>query len=258
MNQLHPELDAYTFRFDNALLDEIRDSYLQQLAPILDNPKNQYLFEGGRSHRATIGASAPYLALSFESYPLLWLSNNNQEIYQVFRRFFEASGLEEHIRSFVDYKESIVMYCGFLVVGNRAPAAQWHCDYAPGANAFTLITPLFELEPGHGHLLYKLGSQTERYEYTLGEAIFFGDKTAHCTEPYPPSNSKRVLVSMTFGTDKLEYWPQLKETLESQARYFMLPCGHVFGSCECLDSSMLERLGRWFYRRIVPTSEIIS
>ena len=257
-NRLHPDLDAYTFRFQDDLLNEIRGSYLQKLAPILENPQNQYLFEGGRSHRATLCASAPYFALSFESYPLLWISNNNQEIYQIFRRFFEASGLAEHARRLVDYRESIVMYCGFLVVGNRAPAAHWHCDYAPGANAFTLITPLFELEPEHGHLLYKLGSQTERYEYPLGKAIFFGDRTAHCTEPYLPSDSKRVLVSMTFGTDKLEYWPLLKETLESQARYFMLPCGHIFGRCDCLRPSVLERLGRRLYQRLVPTSVITS
>lgn len=255
---LHPELDAYTFRFEEALLDEIRESYRRRLAPLLESPQNQYLFEGGRTHRVRVGKSAPYFALSFESYPLLWLSNNDAETYALFRRFFDSLGIEEEVRKLVDYREKIIMYCGFLVIGDRAPASQWHCDYTPDANAFTLITPLFELEPGHGHLLYKLGNETQRYQYTLGEAIFFGEKTAHTTEPYEPSEKKRILLSMTFGTDKIEYWPQLKETLDTQAEYFVLPCGHVYGTCKCLKTSMLERLIRWAYQRIVPTSEITS
>jgi len=255
---LHPELDAYTFRFEDALLDEIRDSYHHELATLLENPKNQYLFQGGQSHRAKVGKSGSYFALSFEDYPLLWFSNNDAQTYAIFRRFFEALAIEEEIRKLIDYQKRIVMYCGFLVIGDRAPAAQWHCDYAPGANAFTLITPLFELEPGHGHLLYKLGAGAQRYRYTLNEAILFGEKTAHTTEPYPPSAKKRVLVSLTFGTDKIEYWPHLKESLDTQAQYFMLPCGHVYGSCKCLKTSMLGRLSRWVQQRIVPISEITS
>lgn len=258
MNLLHPELDAYTFRFEEALLDEIRESYRRELAPLLENPRNQYLFEGGRCHRARIGKSASYFALSFESYPLLWLSNNDAETYAVFRRFFDSLGIESEVRKLVDYRQRIVLYCGFLVIGDRAPAPQWHCDYAPEANAFTLITPLFELDPGHGHLLYKLGNETQRYQYKPGEAIFFGHKTSHTTEPYQPSAKKRILVSMTFGTDKLEYWPQLRETLDTQAPYFVLPCGHVYGSCRCLKPSVLERMGRWVQQRVVPTSEITS
>lgn len=256
LNRLHSELDAYTVRFDEALLEEIRDSYRSTLAGVLENPRYQYLFEGGRSHRVRVGPSAPYFALSYESYPLLWFSNNSEETHAIFRRFFDALAMEDEVKKLVDYRERIVMYCGFLVVGDRAPAAQWHSDYAPGANAFTLITPLFELEPGHGHLLYKLGEQTLTYRYTTGEAIFFGEKTAHCTEPYEPNSKKRILVSMTFGTDKLEYWPQLRETLDSQAQYFVLPCGHVYGTCKCLKTSLLERFGRWVYQRMVPVSEI--
>lgn len=255
---LHPELDAYTLQFEDSLLDEIRDSYERELAPLLENPRNQYLFQGGQSHRVRIGKSAPYFAQSFENYPLLWFSNNDADTYAMFRRFFEALAIENEIRELVDCRERTIMYCGFLVIGDRAPATQWHNDYAPGANAFTLITPLFELEPEHGHLLYRLENQARRYQYSLGEAIFFGEKTAHTTEPYERSSKKRVLVSMTFGTDKLEYWPHLKESLDTQAQYFMLPCGHVYGSCDCLKSSMLGRLSRWVQDRMVPVSEITS
>lgn len=253
--RLHPNLDAYTLRFEDTLLGEIRDSYRSELSPLLEAPRNRYLFEGGRSHRARVGKSGAYFASSFDDYPLLWLSNNDAGTYAMFRRFFDALGIEDEVRELVDCRE-IVMYCGFLVIGDRAPAAQWHNDYAPGANAFTLITPLFELEPGHGHLLYKCGDETHRYRYSLNEAILFGEKTSHSTEPYEPSEAKRVLVSLTFGTDKLEYWPHLKESLDTQAQYFMLPCGHIHGSCKCLPASLSERLGRWIHQRLVPVSEV--
>lgn len=258
MKLLHPDLDAYTVEFEDSLLDEIRGSYQCELAAILENPRNQYLFQGGQTHRVRIGKTGAYFALSFESYPLLWFSNNDAKTYGIFRRFFDALAIESEIRELVDCREGIVVYCGFLVVGDRAPAAQWHNDYAPGANAFTLITPLFELEPGHGHLLYKVGDQAQRYEYRKNEAIFFGEKTAHTTEPYAPSDKKRILVSMTFGTDKLEYWPHLKESLDTQAQYFVLPCGHVYGTCDCLKPSTLGRLSRWVQQRLVPISEITA
>lgn len=256
LHRLHPELDAYTLRFEDSLLDEIRDSYHCHLAALLESPRNQHLFQGGLTHRVRIGNPSRYFALSFEDYPLLWLSNNDAETYATFRRFFDALDLEDQVRDLVDCRQRIILYCGFLVVGDRAPAAQWHCDYAPDANAFTLITPLFELDPGHGHLLYKLGAETHRYQYTLNEAILFGDKTAHTTEPYAPSARKRILVSLTFGTDKLEYWPHLRKSLDTQARYFVMPCGHVHGHCTCLRPSVLERLSRWVHQRLVTTSEI--
>jgi hypothetical protein len=95
---LHPELDAYTVEFEDALLDEIRDSYHRELATLLENPRNQYLFQGGQSHRVRIGESGPYFALSFESYPLLWFSNNNAETYAIFRWHNGCSevGLQGH------------------------------------------------------------------------------------------------------------------------------------------------------------------
>lgn len=256
LQRLHPHLDAYTVRFDDALLEEIRASYQRHLAALVDSPRHQYLFEGGRTHRAQLGDPGPYFVLSYEDYPLLWFSNDNEETYATFRRFFEALSLDDALRQRIDCRHRVVLYCGFLVIGDRAPAAQWHCDYVANANAFTLLTPLFELEPEHGHLLYRVGEQSHRYRYQSNEAILFSDQTPHSTEPYAPSPRKRILVSLTFGTDKLEYWPQLRQSLESQARYFVLPCGHVYGRCDCLKPSALERVSRWVQQRLAPVSQL--
>lgn len=145
------------------------------------------------------------------------------------------------------------MYCGFLVIGDRAPETMWHYDFRTGAQAFTLITPLFELLPEHGHLLYRLADkQARKYTYRLGEAILLGEKFSHTTEPYGEedvSGPLRVLVSLTFGSDKWENWEQLKPNIESQSHYFAQPCGHISGRCKC---EQRHRLGKKIWEYLGP------
>ena len=112
----------------------------------------------------------------------------------------------------------------------------WHIDYLPGANAYTLLTPLFHRETAHGHLLYRDKDKTKkRHAYRPNEALIVGDYFSHATEPYPKSAEPRVLLSLTFGTDKFDHWPALKQTIDSQSEFFILPCGHESGTCHCLE-----------------------
>ena len=238
--QLSDELNAFTVQFHDSLLDEIRSSYKQELHAILTNPENQHIFEGGTRKGGSVGQNnTEYFLLSYGTYPLFWLSGNTEKTYQIYRRFFDALEIEDEIKLLVDHQEKIVMYCGFLVIGNRAPSSLWHVDYRPGANAYTLITPLFEPAPDHGNLLYKDNDELDRiYPYELGKAIIFGEQFIHSTEPYNLSKEIRVLVSMTFGTDKIEYWDILEKTIGNQSSYFILPCGHVAGTCHCRTSAL--------------------
>jgi hypothetical protein len=233
--RIGPDLNAFTLRFDEGLLDGIRDSYHRELHSILTNPQNQRLFAGGREIRQPFGAPPnEYFLVSFLTYPLLWLSCNTPETYQVYQRFFDGLGIEDELKKLVDHDSKIVLYCGFLVAGYRSPGHSWHLDYLPGANAYSLLTPLFELDPGHGNLLYKVGDKVNSHGYEVGEAIMFGDKFMHCTEPYDDTGHLRVLVSLQFGTDKMEYWNTLRQTIESQSNYLVLPCGHRLGTCQCV------------------------
>lgn len=34
------------------------------------------------------------------------------------------------------------------------------------------------------------------------------------------------MLSFAFGTDKIEYWDLLRETIAGQSNYMVLPCGH--------------------------------
>lgn len=249
MHRLEPlggALNAYTLRFDPALLAPIQQSYLQQLQAWLQAPEQAYLLEGGHYHNLGLGA---YHLVSYDTAPLLWLSSNRPETYALFRNFFAALNIESEIRGLVDTARRIVMYCGFLVVGDRAEEPIWHYDYRPGAHAYTLITPLFEWNPVHGHLLYKgSGSLSETYTYRLGEAIVFGEGFLHSTAPYESCGKIRVLLSLTFGTDKWKYWDILKENIQEQSEYFLQPCGHAIGTCRCRARYLLGRKLRDFFR----------
>lgn len=230
-------LNAFKLNFEGGLLDDIRDSYESKIRNFISHKNSQKFLEGGKAYSQKVEQSSEdYYLASYGEDPLLWISSNTQATYEIFRRFFDDLGIESQIKTLVDHKNEIRMYCGFFVVGNRAPRNSWHIDYFPGANAYTLITPLFELEKDHGNLLYKNDDSISLYKYEYEEAIIFGDNFSHTTEPYEKSESLRVLVSLTFGTDKIEYWPILGKTIGNQSRYTVLPCGHLLNNCNCMNA----------------------
>lgn len=231
------KLNGFKLQFDDSLLNEIRESYQQYLHSYLTHPQNQHLFEGGTKLKHAINdATNEYFLISYQKNPLLWISANTSKTYQIYKKFFDALDIEEDIKSLVDYDKKIVMYAGFLVIGNRATEHAWHVDYDIFANGYTLLTPLYELDQSHGNLLYKTNdAKIEIYPYKLREAIIFGHSFIHSTELYNRTNQMRILISITFGTDKLKYWNSLKKTIESQSKYLVLPCGHRIGSCQCID-----------------------
>lgn len=238
LSQLGNGLNAFKFQFEDELLNEIRNSYRQDIDKFITDNHNQHMFEGGTILNQTIKESKNnYHLTSYGTNPLLWFSCNNQKTYNIYRRFFDALGIEQEVKELVEYDKNIIMYCGFLVIGDRAEDFMWHVDYFPDANAYTLITPLFELDNDHNHLLYKNSDKViSSYKYSINEAIIFGDHFVHSTEPYEKAKRKRILLSITFGTDKLQHWKALKRTIESQSKFLILPCGHRLGTCECIDT----------------------
>lgn len=238
--QIDHKLNAFTTTFAPSLLDEIKVSYYDEIHSLLTHPRmNQLLFRGGTIKREPFGLkNSEYFLVSYGKAPLFWLSSNTENTYRIYQNFFHSLNVANDIKLLVDCQKEIVMYCGFLVVGNQALNPLWHVDYFPGANAYTLITPLFELDSAHGNLLYESSdAQIKTYQYKLGEAIIFGDHFRHSTEPYNPAQSIRILVSLTFGTDKMEYWNILERTVGHQSNYVKLPCGHVLGTCNCIKEA---------------------
>jgi len=235
--RIEPNANAFTFSFDPKILEEIQDSYNLVLVPALNTPEHNAVFAGGKQRAADIGVSdQQYFYTSYGEEPLFWVSNNNQTTYDQFKRFFNGLNIAENVKELVDFESDIRVYCGFFVVGNRAEKPYWHMDYAPGANAYTLITPLFDLDPGHGNLIFKdQNDGTRTYDYKLGEGIMLGDHFLHSTQPYDQTAETRVLLSITFGSDKLDHWEALKQTVGGQSKFSVLPCGHQMGTCQCLE-----------------------
>ncbi|PKL78597.1 MAG: hypothetical protein CVV27_03090 [Candidatus Melainabacteria bacterium HGW-Melainabacteria-1] len=235
LRPLQPGTNAFTIRFDEALLAGIRASWEQDVRPFLAKPEHQWMLAGGRYiHQLLDTPQSAYFLVSYDTYPLLWFSANQPEVHKLYQTLFEQLGIAADLRQLVDHRKRLVVYSGFLVVGDRAPEQMWHYDYRPGAHAYTLITPLYELAPEHGQLQYQLpDGETAHYRYRSGEAIVFGEGFLHSTEPYAPTGSPRVLVSLTCGTDKWEHWEILSQNIAEQANYYLLPCGHPAGRCKC-------------------------
>lgn len=186
---------------------------------------------------ATDGLHSYYLT-SYGDYPLLWISASDKATYEVFNQFFRSLDIVDDTKLLVDFDKSIVMYSAFFVVGNVAPHELFHVDYLPDSHAYTLLTPLYPLLPEHGNLLYKAAPTSDElrlYRYRMGEVVTFGEQFEHSTQSYAKQSQYRVLVSMTFGTDKIEYWETLKKTVGTQSTYMILPCGHQLGHCNCID-----------------------
>ncbi|PIQ25277.1 hypothetical protein COW36_19920 [bacterium (Candidatus Blackallbacteria) CG17_big_fil_post_rev_8_21_14_2_50_48_46] len=243
---LYPGLNAYTLAFQSDWLEEIRASFAAEISPFLEAQEQAELFVGGRYlHQPLKTEPCDYALISYDTWPLYWFPNHSPASWQIFHRFFEKLKLSQALKGHLHFKRRLVMYAGFFVIGNRALEEMWHFDYRPGAQAMTLIAPLFELSPEHGHVLYQTPTQaSSRYTYRPNQALIFGAGFYHSTEPYPPSSNFRVLFSLTFGSDDWQDWPLIKENIAEQSVLYGLPCGHLSGRCDCEERSK----NSWFQR----------
>lgn len=251
LNKLNNGLNAYTLTFEDHILDEIREAFNQNIQDFINIPQNKKYFAGGKTFFKPIG---DYRLFSYGKYPLLWICNNNQKTYEIFKRFFDNLKIQDEIMELVDFDENIIMYSGFFVVSNHSDTSLWHYDYYPNSNAYTLITPLFKPEKTHGGLQYEsLNNQVKIYKYKMQEAIIFGEGFMHSTEPYDYSDKFRIMVSITFGTDKVKYWKFIKKTAVvthlGRSHYCKLPCGHIRGTCNCLIKKFLDNLLTWIGKK---------
>lgn len=237
LQQIEKDVNAFSVKFDPEMLEPLQELFDDYLRERLGRDGYAYLFSGMEQINIQMKLDEyQFHVTSYGTAPLLWISNNNAHTYQIFRSFMDDLNIMDEIKELVDFDNGIEVYCGFFVVGKYMDRETWHKDYHDGANAYTLITPLFELEPCHGQLLYKdTSSAIKTYQYKMNEAIVFGEGFEHTTQPYTASDGLRVMLSFTFGTDKIEHWDTLRETIGEQSNYMILPCGHEKGSCLCFQ-----------------------
>ncbi|MGV3524882.1 MAG: hypothetical protein ACO1RX_11685 [Candidatus Sericytochromatia bacterium] len=241
LQRLAPGLNAFRFAFDPALLAPVQKAYHHELESWLKDPAQAQMWEGGRYVSRELG---DYHLFSYDTWPLFWFTHHSPRSYALFQRFFNGLDLQNALRERLDCRRRAVMYSGFWVIGNRAEEPMWHYDYRPGAQAYTLLTPLFALASGHGQLLCQdAEGHTLLYPYRLGEAILLGDGVLHSTQPYAPQDQLRVLLSLTCGSDKWQHWETIRQNIAEQSASYAQPCGHLIGRCRCAGwQRLLQRL----------------
>jgi hypothetical protein len=154
-----------------------------------------------------------------------WISPRTVDGYRKFESIFERLGVAPHVAQYLDLDREVRVYAGFLVVRSECAEPDFHVDWEQTNNeAFTLITPLSTNTAGFGLLYRKLNGEIGEYDYKPGEAIILGDHFAHSTKP-GRSDEPVVLLSFTFGTDKMEHWEKIQRTAGYQSALVRLPDG---------------------------------
>ena len=154
-----------------------------------------------------------------------WISPNTAEGYGRFESAFWRLGIAPHVEPYLDLEREVRLYAGFLVVRSSCEEADFHLDWEQTNNeAFTLITPVSSNAAGFGLLYRKLDGEIGEYEYKPGEAIILGDHFAHSTKP-GRSEEPVVLLSFTFGTDKMDHWDKIFRTAGYQSKLVRRPDG---------------------------------
>ncbi len=156
---------------------------------------------------------------------LRWISQANQKTYDFFEELFRLSGAAGHVERYVDFAEKIRLYSGFFVTRSYCTAPHFHVDWIEGHNdAFQFITPLSDNCEQLGLLYRDMLGREQKYTYRLGKALIIGDNFLHSVEP-GKAQEPVVLLSFTFGTDKMDRWPQLSQTAANQGIFHRRPDG---------------------------------
>ena len=156
---------------------------------------------------------------------MAWVSANDEATFARFQSAFDRLDVAGHFKPYLDLDRAVRLYCGFLVIRSRCDAPNFHCDWLDTNNeAFTLITPVTDHAEDFGLLYRRLDGQIGEYRYRRGEAIVLGDSFDHSTKP-GASAKPVVLLSFTFGTDRMEHWDKIARTAATQSALYQLPDG---------------------------------
>jgi hypothetical protein len=156
---------------------------------------------------------------------IAWISQDDRESYDWFKALFDDLGLAAQVERHVTFDKAIVLYSGFFVTRSQCQSPHFHFDWIGGNNdAFTLVTPLTE-HAGHFDLIYRQFDGCQgAYPYRLGKGLLFGDWFEHSTS-VDNTGEQEVLLSMSFGTDRMENWPAISKTAAQQGRTHVQPDG---------------------------------
>jgi hypothetical protein len=154
-----------------------------------------------------------------------WVSAVSQDAFAEFQSLFDDLGVAAAVEPYLDIEHGVRLYSGFLVERSACEKPNFHVDWLDTNNeAFTLLTPITDNSAGFGLLYKSLDGTVHEYDYKIGEAVIMGDGFIHSTRPGKSAESV-VLLSFTFGTDKMVHWEKIAHTVAKQGRMVRLPNG---------------------------------
>jgi hypothetical protein len=165
-----------------------------------------------------------------------WVSAISEDAFTEFQSLFDELGVAKFVEPYLDLEHEVRLYSGFLVERSVCEKPNFHTDWVDANNeAFTLLTPITDNSKGFGLLYKRLDGEIGEYDYKLGEALIIGDAFVHSTRP-GRSAEPVVLLSFTFGTDKMVHWENIAKTALRQGRLVRLPNG-AFQKCKVAGAS---------------------
>jgi hypothetical protein len=156
---------------------------------------------------------------------IAWISQADRAGYDYFAAIFRRLGIADAVADRIEYDHQIMMYSGFYVTRRSCNSPDLHVDWIGGNNdAFTFLTPL-SANCGELGLTYRtLRNELAHYDYTLGKGLIFGDHFAHSTAE-GQAGENTVLLSFTFGTDRMDNWPNISKSAAKQGTFHRQPDG---------------------------------
>jgi len=152
-----------------------------------------------------------------------WISTNSIKSRQIFYDSFKNMNISSRVLQYLDLNESPVMYQGFIVSRSNCSLPYFHEDWIDTRNqAFTFLTPITNNSNGFGLLYHDIHGEVREYNYQMGKGILFGDEFIHSTKPGRSENPV-MLLCFEFGTDKMEYWDAICQTVGYQGGLVQMP-----------------------------------
>jgi len=154
-----------------------------------------------------------------------WFSQNDPESFAWFEMLFEAIAPQRHVERMIDYDRRIVLYSGSFIARSRCTEPHFHKDWIKAENdAWVFLTPVSERCDRIGLVYENLRGGTSDYTYRHGKGLIFGDHFSHSTRP-GSAREPEILLSLNFGTDRMDHWHQIATTTAYQGNCHRRPDG---------------------------------
>lgn len=161
---------------------------------------------------------------------IVWISQADRAGYDYFENIFRRLHIADNVARYIAHDRAIVMYSGFFVTRRTCTEPNFHFDWVDcGNDAFTYLGPVSANCSELGLVYRDLRGGIGQYTYRPDKGLVFGDYFLHSTAPGRASGTT-VLLSFTFGTDRMENWEKIARTAASQGMFHRRPDGQFMTS----------------------------